>query len=438
MNPYLSAEGIAGVTLFLICVFFALYHSVRTSNFTTLHFSIVGLATLYGLGMPIVIYGAQEFHLTGNQFFQNSINYIILHTLFAAIAIFGIYLGWRSLSKAKRNRLGAYFEGTQSKKMAPWFFVMLIVSVLGMYLYTKDYGGFLGYFSYNRLVRAGHFHLVERSPFSFLRPFGGFAYVSAFGFWGLIISGRHRLLNYLGLVLALFVSVYVLLAFSGRLSMILFVSIFPVSIALVRRTNPLVWSIILPATAPIFMLALFFISDVFELKASENFHSFIVKEVSFPFLAFFAQISDGNTFQFFFHLILSPLYLLPSSFVGSWLSTASQINTATIHGAPKGVGGVTSGMPVDLITFGLMQFHVLGVFLYAIFFGWILRVITCISESFALRGVASAFTAYVALKIGIFGALYGDPKHIIEGNFAFIATLIAVAGIRVLRRSRII
>lgn len=393
---------------------------------------------MYGLGMPVVIYGAQKFRITGYDFFQISFDYIILNTVFAAIAIFGIYLGWRSLSASKRIRLGMYFEGTQPKKMVPWFFVMLIVSISSMYLYTKDYGGFLGYFSYNRLIRAGHFDLVERSSFSFLKPFGGFAYVSTFGFWGLIISGRHRLLNYLGFVLALSMSAYVLLAFSGRLSMLLFVSVFPVSIALLRRTSPLAWSLILPASAPISILGIFFISSILGIKSSDDIHLFVTREISFPFIAFFAQLNEGNPFHLFYHLILSPLYLIPSSLVGSWFSSASQINTAIIHGAAKGFGGVTSGMPVDLITFGFMQLHVVGVLIYAIFFGWVLRAVTCISESFSVPGISAAFTAYVAIRIGIFSALYGDPEHIIEGNFPFIATLIVISTLRMMKRSKIL
>lgn len=437
MNPYLSIEGIAGGTFFVICVLFALYHSVRTSKFTTLHFSIVGLAIVYGLGMPVVIYGAQEFHTTGNHFYRKSFDYIILHTAFAAVAVIGIYLGWRSLSVSKRIHLGLYFKETQPKKMVPWLFIMLIISIVAMYLYTKDYGGFLGYFAYNRLIRAGHFDLVDRSSFSFLKPFGGFAHISVFGFWGLILSGRHRVLNYLGLILALSVSIYVLFAFSGRLSMLLFVSIFPVSIALLRRTSPLAWSLMLPASAPLAILAIFFISAFFEIKASDDLHGFVAREISFPFIAFFAQLDEGDPFQFFYHLILSPLYLMPSSLVGSWFSSASQINTATIHGAAKGIGGVTSGMPVDIITFGFMQFHVLGVLLYAVFFGWVLRAVTCISGSFSVPGISAAFTAYVAIRIGIFGALYGDPEHIIEGSFPFIATLIVISTLRVMRRKNL-
>lgn len=436
MNPFFSIEGVSGALFFSICVLLSLYHSVRTSKFTTLHFSIVGLGTLYGLGMPIVVHGAKKFSITGYDFIERSHSYVIIHSFFSTIAVIGIYLGWRLLRVSWRSNLRQYFQQSQPKKMAPWLYFMLIVAIVSMYLYTKDYGGYLGYFSYNRLVRAGHFQLFERSSFSFLKPFGGFAYISAFGFWGLIISGRHQLLNYIGFALALSISVYVLMAFSGRLSMILFACVFPVSIALLRQTSPLVWSIILPVSAPLAVFGVYLISAALELKASDNLYQFAAGEISFPFIAFFAQINDGNTLQLFYHLILSPLYLLPSSLVGSWLSTASQINTTTIHGFAKGVEGVTSGMPVDLITYGLMQFHIIGVFIYAVFFGWMLRIITYVSESFSLQGVSATFTAYVAIRIGIFGALYADPKHLIEGNFPFIVTCIVISTMRFIGRRR--
>ncbi len=434
MNPYMTLEGISGITFFLMCVIFVMYHSTKTSKFTILHFSIVGAAILYGIGMPIVVYGMQELDSSSSHFFSRSVGFTILQTAFSAVAVLGIYLGWRSPSRKKRYRLSRYFLNVRPKSLVPWLFVMLIVSVVAMYLYTKDYGGFAGYFAYSRLVRAGHFDLFDRSTFSFLRPFGGFAYLSAFGFWGLILSRRHSVLNYLGLAMALAMSTYVLMAFSGRLSMILFLSVFPVSIGLLRRTSPIVWSIVLPASAPVMIGGIFMISNVLELKASHDINEFIIREISFPFTAFYAQINDGNNFHLFYHLILSPLYLLPSSIVGPWLTTASQINTATIHGAAKGVGGVTSGMPVDLITFGLMQFHVVGVFLYAMFFGWFLRLITSIAGSFSLPGVSAAFTAYVALRVGIFGVFYADPKHLIEGNFPFILSLLAVMAWRTVQK----
>lgn len=436
MNPYLSIEGVTAVTFFLVCALFALSHSVRTANFTTLHFSIVGLATFYGLGYPLVISGAQELYAPGSNYFRQASDYLFVHTVFAAIAIVGIFLGWKSLTSSKRIRLNRFFASTRPQDMVPLLFAMLILSVVAMYLYTSEYDGFLGYFSYNRLVRSGHFELFDKSSWSFLKPFGGFAHLSAIGFWGLILSKRRSLIIYIGFLLAFLMSVYVLFAFSGRLSVIVFFSIFPVSIALYRRTSPLAWSIILPASAPLVLMGIFVISEVFSLKASDDFQRFAAWEISFPFIGFFAQIKEGNTFHFFYNLVLSPLHLFPSSIIGSWLSTASQINTETIHGAVKGTSGVTSAMPVDLITFGLMQFHFVGVLLYGLFFGWTLRAITCISDSFSLRGVASAFTAYVAIRIGIFGALYADPKQIIEGNFAFIATLLALVAVRAFRVKR--
>ena len=436
MSFYYSIEGIVGVVFFLGCSVFTLYHSKRVGSFTTLHFSIVGLATLYGLGLPLVVHGAWRYHPKGSNFLLESYDFIVLHTAFATVALAGIFVGWKLFASWGRRSAATFFNRTSEMVVVPWLFVMLAIAVIAMYFYTRDYGGFIGYFSYSRLIRSAHFDLVDRSSFSFLKPFGGFATISVIGFWGLILSGNRRLLYYLGFLLSFVVSGYVLLAFSGRLSMLMFISIFPISFAIYRRAKPLTWSLLLPISAPLAVVGIFYISSFFELKSDVNLEKFVVSEVSFPFIAFFAQFQDGDKFQFFYHLFVAPLYLLPSTFVGDWLSTASQVNTEIIHGAAKGVGGVTAGMPVDLITFGLMQFHVLGVFIYAMVFGCMLRGLTCVAGSFASRGMASAFSAYVAIRVGIFGAFYADPKHFIEGNFAFIATLLAILAFRSVRLKR--
>ncbi|WP_208102923.1 hypothetical protein, partial [Escherichia coli] len=92
---------------------------------------------------------------------------------------------------------------------------------------------------------------------------------------------------------------------------------------------------------------------------------------------------------------LSPLYLLPSSLTSEWLIGAEVRNTIIVMGSAKGVGGNTAGIPTDMITFGFMQLHILGVFFYSIIIGYIIKLSYALANSFQEKGMRIIFTSYI-------------------------------------------
>lgn len=132
---------------------------------------------------------------------------------------------------------------------------------------------------------------------------------------------------------------------------------------------------------------------------------------------------------------MSPLYLLPSSWWAQWVENISQVNTALIMGAPKGEQGITGGIPVDLLTLGLMQSHILGVAVVGIIFGSLLRVIQKLVDCIPNWGVKCLFQAYIAMRIAVLGIFYAQPALFISLNFPLL--IVALVMVTVLKAPKI-
>ena len=96
-------------------------------------------------------------------------------------------------------------------------------------------------------------------------------------------------------------------------------------------------------------------------------------------------------------------------------------------GAPKGEQGVTGGIPVDLLTLGLMQAHVFGIPIVGAMFGVLLRVVQRLIDRIPDPGVGAVFGAYAALKLAVLGVFYAQPALVVSGNFAFMLSALVVA-----------
>ena len=135
----------------------------------------------------------------------------------------------------------------------------------------------------------------------------------------------------------------------------------------------------------------------------------------------------------------APVYLLPSSWWTNWIEPVDQINTAIILGAPKGEAGVTGGIPVDLLTLGLMQLHLPGVMLTGMLFGMLLRALHALLSRISCRGIRVAFEANIALSVAVLGVFYSQPNLVIKGKIHWLAAvlillvLLRLQGVRVTR-----
>ncbi len=141
-------------------------------------------------------------------------------------------------------------------------------------------------------------------------------------------------------------------------------------------------------------------------------------------------------FRAFKDFVVAPVFLLPSSWWSTWVEDVSQVNTALIMGAPKGEQGVTGGIPVDLLTLGLMQAHILGIAVVGAMFGVLLRFVQSLLDRIPNPGVRAVFGAYAALKLAVLGIFYAQPALFVSGNFDFLTTALLITFFLYLPRLR--
>lgn len=185
------------------------------------------------------------------------------------------------------------------------------------------------------------------------------------------------------------------------------------------------------------IVSAYYVSVWLNVKAADSLPDFVARELGFPFGSFFAQLGTGDhLFRAFKDFVVAPLFLLPSSWWSTWVEDVSQVNTALIMGAPKGEQGVTGGIPVDLLTLGLMQAHVLGIAVVGAMFGVLLRFVQGLLDRIPNPGVRAVFGAYAALKLAVLGIFYAQPALFVSGNFDFLTTALFITFFLYLPRLR--
>lgn len=441
MAAYFSPEGMLALIFAGLCCLLVAHRAKRHGVLLPIDYSILFIAMIYGVSWPAIIGSIAEGRAHYIYVYSRFHHLLFLNTLAASMAVAGLLIGW-TLAMAGSQTQSQTLRGAFSSIRNPYiysiaFWVMLLVGVVSQLLYTMDYGGLFGAIEYSRLIRSGLFDSFVRSRFSFLEPFGDFAFLACFGFWGLILSGRTGHTVKFGFCAALIASLYVLYLNQGRLNAVAFFAIISMSAIYIKTKRPVYIFMLALIAVPAAIYVSYEISNLLGLNSSNEFADFYLKEISFIFVAFFAQLGNPDGLhRFFYDAISYPAYLLPSSMTASWLDDPSVLNTTLIHGAPKGQHGVTSSMPVDIVTMGLMQMRFAGIIPYAMLYGAMMAVTHKICMSVAPGGLRATFYAYICIKIAGLGIFYAHPATVVVGNFAFIVTLLVAFTCLGLRRAR--
>lgn len=412
-----------GLSFAFFCGILALVHCSWCGRITLLDWSLLAVGGMYGLGWVLVVLVTNA---GGNPFWQPWITpfqeIYPIHTLAACLLVIGILIGWFPFSKGLP--ISRRVVSSQNIQLTSWsvaFWMLLFISLVCQWLYAQAYGGLLEMLKYTDLIRSSLFDFMPNNPWSFLQPFGGLAMISAYGFFGLNIGCRCTAKNLLGLLFSFLFSLYILYSWSGRIEFLVFISVFILGELLSRKFKPLVMLVFVGSVFAGILILAYGVSLWLNIKAADTILEFLARELAYPFGSFFAQWDqDKLLYRGFIDFILTPLFLLPSSWWATWYESADQVNTTIIMGAPKGEAGVTGGIPVDLLTLGLMQAHLLGVIAIGTMFGLFLRFLQVLIDCIPLIGVRSAFEAYVALHIATLAVFYAQPNLVISGNFALI------------------
>jgi len=423
---------VLGLTFFVVCLAFVAFHSLRAGRLTLLDWSVLGMGGVYGVGWSVVIGVTQSgSNPTWEKWLLPYAHLYPIHTALAFVLLVAMYIGWLIFGalflggRREKSLLGSN-ERSHEKRLLMAMWCLLITAFVMQWLYTLAYGGFLGLLDYSRSIRSAIFPIQNR--LSFLQPFGGLALFASFGFFGLWLSRYRRPAVWLGLCLSLPFSLYILYSWMGRIGFLTYPATFVLGALLLRRPRPL--AILMRGGLILFaiLVGVYYLSLFLNLKPADSMMVFLAKELSFPFGSFFGQLDyDQNLFRWFKDFIVAPVYLLPSSLWSNWVENVSQINTALLMGAPKGQQGVTGGIPVDMLTLGLMQMSVFGIFVVGAAFGALLRMLQRLLDKVADPGLRAVFEAYIAIKIAVLGVFYAQPALFISGNFDLLVTVLVIA-----------
>ncbi len=422
-----------------VCAAFAILHSMRLGRMTLLDWAFLSMAGIYGGGWALVVFVTKQ---GGNPAWSVWLlpfeRLYPIHTLCSLLLAGSIVIGWvrmGTLLRVQKYQWPLSSLKSSEDRLVTVMWLLLSVAFLTQWLYSQAYDGFIGTLEYSSAIRSSRFDVVPHNTFSFLKPFGGLAFLASFGFFGLWLSNQRRAGVFIGLAVSILFSLYLLYSWQGRIKFLVYLATFVLGVLLYRRPRPLNLIVTGAVIMCAIVVATYYVSILSDLKSTDNLHVFLAHELSFPFGSFFAQLDLGeHLLRGFKDFFVSPIYLLPSSWWSEWVESISQVNTTVLKGAPKGERGVTGGVPTDLLTLGLMQASVFGIVVVGIMFGVLLRLSQYLLDRLPHTGVRAVFEAYVALSIAALGVFYAQPELFIPGNFALlVATVLLIIFLKIPR-----
>ncbi|WP_102264476.1 hypothetical protein [Mesobacillus jeotgali] len=421
--------GLCFASVVYLGVYFRL---IKNKRLELLDWFLISMATFNGLGFGFVMFfthgGRNSYihnHLIMNFDSVLTISYILLSITLLLSVLFGWYIaiGMKNTTK-KRTKTHLYSNSDYYKKLLIVAWIMLFVSVISYGLFTRAYGGFIDYLAFSSARRSGVF--VVANPFSFLQRFGSFSFFSSFVFFAYLIDKNNKtqkkLSIFVGFILSLCFSLYVLYSWEGRVGFVFYIATFFLGYILYSYKSTLAFVRKLSIFS-IFSVFLLIFIDAFLGRSggSLGIVALFTKELSFPFSSFYS-IFHSSQYRWFFDVLTAPLLILPMRIWAGMLNidTASSFNTFLLLGARKGEAGVYGETPVDLLSFVYLQGNVLGVIIIGLMGGIGLYIIHRLVNKVPINSFRSIISANVILYVAIMTVLYGDPHHILVRNFDLI------------------
>ncbi|HEX4297808.1 MAG TPA: O-antigen polymerase [Devosia sp.] len=419
-----SVVATLGVLVLLAGLGLAYLEARRSGRLSLLCWTLLGVGGVYGACWAIVaIATVNGLNPTWAAYLLPYESVWPLHTAATALLVAGLEAGWFTAGAIPWTRRTAPIA-IDARRLVIALWLLLVIAIGAQLLFSMAYGGLLGAYRAGGAIRAG----VSKVPnaWLFLHPFGGFAIPAAVGFFGLILSRARHWAVVIGFIVALLFALYILVTWMGRIDFVIFILAFPLAFFLSRRWSATRLLLVALVAGVAIVVGAFAVSQIFHLKPASNLFTYVGRELSFPFVAFFAwSQTPGTGFRWFSDYLEMPIYYLPQSIWSHFHQATETINTTLILGTPKGSGGNTSSMPVDLLSAGYIELGFAGVPILGVFFGFLLRLLDAFVARIAPAGLAAALSALFALEVAVHAVLYGDADHL--SNFGLVAPAILVA-----------
>ena len=392
--------------------------------------SVIVFATVFGLLFPI------NYILSIKGF--NSKSYIDAYLIFDEFDLLKYYFAIFLVSHTfllvlkRKKEINLYTNEHEcdnnyfySKKIIYTVYIVFFIGLISNILYLKAYGSYNNYLNYSGLIRSGVFQIDNK--FSFLFPFRNCIIFSSYLFAIMKKRTKNKIINTIFLIISILLSVSILYANKGRLSIILYIVL--LILALSKEKNKQYINIIeLLKVALIGLIGGISILLIGQLMGRNNETSFVFllnKEISFSFINFkkICNYCSLDNFRYFFDIIASLVFILPSSIWSAKFNivSASTINTIAWFGSEKGANGIYGEMPIDFISLSYMQFGFLGIIIlplvWANFYNYLIKKI---EKTIKEKSLKLFIEKYIIITIGIQSLFYADPYLIINREFGFI------------------
>ncbi len=397
---------------------------------------IFGVALLWGVIFPIIYF----YSLTN----QNNV-YLIIISNYDAMDLFLYYICidvflfffvkiFRLVSNKQHIYIYSLFIADDSTKLvnkkSNQLYIatclLFLVGVISDFLYCRAYGGYFGYLEYSAFIRSGVTNLVN-NQWSFLIVFRDCVLISSYLYFSQLKKNSRVQIGRVVLFVISFVhSLLILYANRGRLSFLIYISVFVVTFWLDKnkikyiKLKSVLWVMI---AFLIFVVGLSWISDFVSRTSDFNAWDTFCNEVSFCFANFKLLLSemDIDDARMFLDIVSYPLFLLPSSLWRKIMpDTASDFMTILVSGNKKGQGGVFGETPIDAISIGYLQFGVIGVCIFAVFFGIVSAKLYNRISKIPGAKARGTLTVYVIIDIFLRSLYYSDSYNIVQRCFSLI------------------
>lgn len=333
------------------------------------------------------------------------------------------YINISSIFMSEEN---SKFGDKKSDQLYIATILLFVVGICSDFLYCRAYGGYLGYLEYSSFIRSGITDLVK-NRWSFLIVFRDCVIISSYLLYSQIKdNGSIKITRMVLFVMSFIYSLLILYANKGRLTFIIYIAVFLITFYIDKRKNKYIRlnSILLAmAMLVVAMFGVSWISDLVGRSSAFSVWESFCNEVAFVFANFKSLLNEMSMddARLFLDIISYPMFLIPSSIWRKFMpETASDILTIMINGEKKGQGTVFGETPIDAISIGYLQLGIIGVCVFAIFFGVIAaKLYNRVSK---IRNVKTRGILVVNIIIDIFirSLCYADSYNIVQRCFSLV------------------
>ena len=440
--------GILSSMLFLI-TYILLRRTEKRLLLTLDNLVLFVLSIVFGVVFPITYF--YSLNHQGNTYLKIVSDYTVLDILKYYICIYLLTLFFSLAFRGAVRDKGVLIKNEEecdiinSSRFYYAAIILFLVGVVSDFLYCRAYGGYIGYLEYSTFIRAGVTDVVY-NRWSFLFAFRDCIVISSYLFLAQIKKdGKILVYRALLFAISLILSCMVLYANKGRLSFLIYFSVFILTYMLkkqkdsyfkLRITNLLKFY----ALGLSGVLGFGYLSNLMGRSDNSRLLDLLFNEVAFVFSNFKVlvdniKIGDARLFS---DIMSYPLYLLPSRFWRTIMpDTASDIITIFVFGSKKGMGDVYGEVPIDLISIGYIQFGIIGVVVFAVFFGFfVAKVLNAVSNISNIR-TRTILVAYITIDVALRSVFYADSYNVVQRMFSLVVFGLIYWGIGLISRGKI-